>query len=202
MRWMFLLTVLLATAVVAAEQPDDIVRDTTDRVIEMVENNRTLYKSEPERLREDIREVLMPRIDTVYSARLVLGRHGRSLEREQVEEFAEVLAEQLLGRYASALIEYELRDRLEILPLTGDNTERMTRVRTRIRIDSTNLAPMDYVFRKSDGEWRVFDVIVEGISYVATFRNQVGEEIRQHGFDGLMQRLRRGEIELEVDESE
>ena len=200
MRWIAMIPALLLASSLAAEQPRDIIKDTTTRVIDLIEENRDLYKEDNERMRNDIREVLMPTIDKVYSARLVLGRHGRERETEEVEEFAEALAEQLLRRYSSALLEYDLRDRLEILPLTGDNTERMTRVRTRIQLDDSNRAPMDYVFRKTDGEWLVFDVIVEGISYVATFRNQIGEEIRRHGFDGLMERLRRGDIELEVDE--
>ncbi len=200
MRWMASITALFLAMGLAAEEPPEIIEDTTTRMIDLIEENRALYEEDAERMREDIREVLMPRIDTLYSARLVLGRHGRGRDEDEILEFADALAEQLLRRYATALLEYDLRDRLEILPMTGDNTERMTRVRTRIRLDGGNRAPMDYVFRKTEGEWLVFDVIVEGISYVATFRNQIGEEIRRHGFDGLMERLRRGEIDLDVED--
>ncbi|QOC21431.1 ABC transporter substrate-binding protein [Wenzhouxiangella sp. AB-CW3] len=200
MRWMTIIPALFFALGLAAEEPPEIIKDTTDRIIELIEENRETYEADAERMREDVREVLMPRIDTLYSARLVLGRHGRGRDEDEVLEFADALAEQLLRRYASALLEYDLRDRLEILPMSGENTERMTRVRTRIQLDGSSRAPMDYVFRKTDDEWLVFDVIVEGISYVATFRNQIGEEIRRHGFDGLMERLRKGEIELEVEE--
>lgn len=201
-RWMILLAALVGSSALAADEPVEIVRDTTDRVIQVVEENRETYKEHPEQLREDIREIVLPRIDTVYSARLVLGRHGRGRDQEEIEEFAESLADQLLRRYATALLEYDLRDRLEILPLTGDNTERMTRVRTRVKLDGSSRAPMDYIFRKHDDEWLVFDVIIEGISYVATFRNQIGEEIRRDGFDSMMRRLTRGEIEFELDEQD
>ncbi len=200
MRWMASIPALLFALGLAAEEPPEIIEDTTYRIIELIEENRAVYEEDAERMREDIREILMPRIDTLHSARLVLGRHGRGVDEDDVLEFADALAEQLLRRYASALLEYDLRDRLEILPMSGDNTERMTRVRTRIRLDGSSRAPMDYVFRKTEGEWLVFDVIVEGISYVATFRNQIGEEIRRHGFDGLMERLREGEIELDLEE--
>lgn len=199
MRWMASIPALLLAFGLAAEEPPEIIEDTTYRIIELIEENRAIYEEDAERMREDIREILMPRIDTLHSARLVLGRHGRGIDEEDILEFADALAEQLLRRYASALLEYDLRDRLEILDMAGDNTERMTRVRTRIRLDGSNRTPMDYVFRKTDDQWLVFDVIVEGISYVATFRNQIGEEIRRHGFDGLMERLRRGDLELEVE---
>jgi len=88
---------------------------------------------------------------------------------------------------------------VEILPLAGDNDERSTRVRTRVRLDSGNRAPVDYVLRKAGDEWRVFDVIIEGISYVATFRNQISEEIRRDGFDRMLARLKAGDIEVEVE---
>ncbi len=200
MRWMAAIPALLFAAGLAAEEPREIIEDTTTRIIDLIEENRAVYEEDAERMREDIRGILMPRIDTLYSARLVLGQHGRGVDTDDVQEFADALAEQLLRRYASALLEYDLRDRLEILEMSGDDTDRMTRVRTRIRLDGSSRAPMDYVFRKTEGEWLVFDVIVEGISYVATFRNQIGEEIRRHGFDGLMERLRRGEIDLDVEE--
>ncbi|MFW5927209.1 MAG: MlaC/ttg2D family ABC transporter substrate-binding protein [Wenzhouxiangella sp.] len=196
--------VLVASLVLAlpglAQEPEEIVRDTTDRVIEMIDENHAHYEENPEALREDIREILVPTIDIVYSARLVLGRHGRGLEEDRIEEFADALAEQLLERYATALLEYDLRDRFEILPQRGENSERMTRVRTRIHLDSANRAPLDYVFRKNDGRWQVFDVIVEGISYVSTFRNQIGKEIQRDGFDQMLERLKTGEVELSVDE--
>lgn len=199
-RALILSTALIVSLPALAQEPREIVSNNTDRVIEMIEENRPHYEQNPDALREDIREILMPTIDIVYSARLVLGSHGRDLDEEQIEAFAEALGDQLLNRYATALLEYDLRDRFEILPERGENTERMTRVRTRIKLEGSNRAPLDYVFRKNDGHWQVFDVIVEGISYVSTFRNQIGEEIRRDGFDKMLERLQSGEVELDVNE--
>lgn len=199
-RALILSTALIVSLPALAQEPRDIVSNNTDRVIEMIEENRSHYEENPDALREDIREILMPTIDIVYSARLVLGSHGRDLDEEQIAAFAEALGDQLLNRYATALLEYDLRDRFEILPERGENTERMTRVRTRIKLEGSNRAPLDYVFRKNDGRWQVFDVIVEGISYVSTFRNQIGEEIRRDGFDKMLERLQSGEVEIDVNE--
>lgn len=200
MRALILATVLIVSLPALAQEPREIVSNNTDRVIEMIEENRSHYEENPDALREDIREVLMPTIDIVYSARLVLGSHGRSLDDEQIEAFAEALSDQLLERYATALLEYDLRDRFEILPQRGENSERMTRVRTRVKLEGSNRAPLDYVFRKNDDRWQVFDVIVEGISYVSTFRNQIGEEIKRDGFEAMLERLQSGEVELDVNE--
>ena len=183
----------------AADDPAELIRQTIGDLFALIDNNRTSFEAEPGLLEQELRERLLPRLDTIHSARLVLGRHGRGLEREQVEDFAEALSELLMSRYATGLLEFRSRDQIEFLPLAGDNTERSTRVRTRVRLDSGNRAPVDYVLRKADGEWRVFDVIIEGISYVATFRNQIGEEIRRDGFESMLDRLRAGEIEVAIE---
>jgi len=186
-------------AVANTSDPVELIRETVGEMFALVDENRSQYEADPSLLEDELRERLMPRLDTIHSARLVLGRHGRGLEREQVEDFAEALSELLMSRYATGLLEFRSRDQVEILPLAGDNTERSTRVRTRVRLDSGNRAPVDYVLRKAGDEWRVFDVIIEGISYVATFRNQISEEIRRDGFDRMLARLQAGEIEVEVD---
>lgn len=183
----------------AADDPAELIRQTIGDLFALIDNNRASFEAEPGLLEQELRERLLPRLDTIHSARLVLGRHGRGLEREQVEDFAEALSELLMSRYATGLLEFRSRDQIEFLPLAGDNTERSTRVRTRVRLDSGNRAPVDYVLRKADGEWRVFDVIIEGISYVATFRNQIGEEIRRDGFESMLDRLRAGEIEVAIE---
>lgn len=183
----------------AASDPVELIRTTIGDLFALIDERRAEFQAEPELLQEELRERLLPRLDTIHSARLVLGRHGRSLEREQVEDFAEALSELLMTRYATGLLDFRSRDQIEFLPLAGDNTERATRVRTRIQLDSGNRAPVDYVLRKSGDQWRVFDVIIEGISYVATFRNQIGEEIRRDGFDAMLARLKSGEIEIEVE---
>jgi len=186
-------------AVADTSDPVELIRETVGEMFALVDENRSEYEAEPSLLEDELRERLLPRLDTIHSARLVLGRHGRGLEREQVEDFAEALAELLMSRYATGLLEFRSRDQVEILPLAGDNDERSTRVRTRVRLDSGNRAPVDYVLRKAGDEWRVFDVIIEGISYVATFRNQISEEIRRDGFDRMLARLKAGDIEVEVE---
>lgn len=178
--------------------PVELVNQVTDTLYELVNENRERYQEDQSGLEDAVREHLVPHIDEVYTARLVLGRQGRDLDQEQIREFAEALGELLITRYADGLLMFKHRDQVEILPLSGDNTERMTRVKTRIKLESGSRAPVDYVFRKTDDGWKVFDVIVEGISYVATFRNQIGEEIRRHGFDSTLQRLKSGELRIDV----
>lgn len=192
-----------STAIAAQEQPEApvrIVRETTDKLFTMVDSNREQYENDVTKLEQDIRPVLLPKVDIVYSGRLVLGRQARGLEREKVIEFSEALSDLLIRQYADGLLEFKTRDQVEVLPLSGENSERMTRVKTRVTLDNGQQAPVDYMFRKADEGWKIFDVIVEGISYVATFRNQIGEQIRQQGFDTTLAKLKRGEIDVRIED--
>jgi len=194
---------LVAAAAPAAANPEgavEIIESTTGRLTGMIEDNRDAYKSDLSSLQADVKDVLLPAIDEIYSARLVLGRHGRGRDNEEIAAFANALIGQLLDRYASALLDYNLRDRIEILPLAGNNTDRQTRVRTRVDLDSGERAPVDYVLRNTDDGWKIFDVIIEGISYVATFRSQIDQEIRKTSFDDMLKRLESGDLEVEIDE--
>ena len=192
------LGVFLAGAAVASEEPAAIVRATSDRLFELIDTNRSAYQADPAPLQQEVGKQLLTNIDTLYSARLVLGQHGRGLPAEKVAAFSDALSDLLVRRYAEGLLKFKSRDQVEILPEQAGNTDRMTRVRTKVRLDSGSDAAVDYVFRKRDDRWWVFDVIIEGISYVATFRNQIGEEIRRDGFDRVLSRLQSGELQIEV----
>ncbi|MBS3743806.1 MAG: ABC transporter substrate-binding protein [Wenzhouxiangellaceae bacterium] len=196
------LSLVLAAGLAAQTErgPVDIVRETTNELFSLVDENREMYENDIQALRDDIRPILLDEVDTLYSGRLVLGRSSRGMEREKIEEFSDALSELLIRRYADGLLDFQTRDQVEIRPLAGDNTERMTRVKTRVQMNNGEEAPVDYVFRKTDKSWKIFDVIVEGISYVTTFRNQIGEQIRQEGFDATLEKLKQGEVEIEVDD--
>lgn len=200
MRAWILSALLVASPVATAEGPVAVIRDATDEVARMIEDNRDRYERDEEALQRDVESVLLPIIDADYTARLVLGRHSRGLEPDRIESFADALAEQLLDRYAAELLEYDLEERVQFLPLSDDNTEQVTRVRTRVRLDNGERAPVDYVMRKTEDSWRVFDVLVEGISYVATFRSQIDQEIRRSSFESLLDRLDDGQFTLEIDD--
>jgi phospholipid transport system substrate-binding protein len=197
----FLITLLglfLAGQSLAQDDPVEMIRTATSEIFELVEAHRNEFPEDQERLFAGLDDILGRRSDKIYSARLVLGRAGRGLENDQVEAFAEALTDVLMRRFGGGLLEFENEDQIEVLPLAGDNSDRLTRVRTRIQLDNGERAPVDYMVRKRNGQWLIFDVIVEGISYVSTFRNQFAEEIRRNGFDATLARLQRGEIDVDV----
>lgn len=179
-----------------ATPPDELVREVAGELLDDLATNKSRYEADPSQLEDLVRRVLLPTLDVEYSARLILGRAGREATAEQIAAFSDTMNNVLIERYASGMLEYGDRRQLEVLPLRGDLNERATRVRTRVRMLNGNQLPVDYVFRKTAEGWKAFDVIVEGISYVTTYRNQIQPQVAEAGIDAVTERLARGEIEL------
>ena len=179
-----------------ASDPVSIIESATSHILEMLENRREEFTENPELLRTVVREDLMPLIDLDYSARLILGRSGRDVSPEQLRAFSEAMSNLLINRYADGLLQFRSNEQFDVLPLKGNNTDKLTRVRTRIKLDSGSYAPVDYAFRKTDQGWKAFDVTVEGISYVLTFRNQIAPRVDADGIDKVTADIVAGNVSI------
>ena len=180
-----------------ASDPVSIIESATSHILEMLENRREEFTENPELLRTVVREDLMPLIDLDYSARLILGRSGRGVSTEQLRAFSEAMSNLLINRYADGLLQFRSNEQFDVLPLKGNNTDKLTRVRTRIKLDSGSYAPVDYAFRKTDQGWKAFDVTVEGISYVLTFRNQIAPRVDADGIDKVTADIIAGNVSID-----
>lgn len=193
------LAALLSTGLVAntAADPVSIIELTANKILTSLDSNREDFTSSPDLLRDVVRKDLLPVLDQEYSARLILGKASRNASPEQISAFAGAMSSVLINRYADGLLSFRSKDQIEILPLKGNNTDKLTRVRTRIKLDSGGHAPVDYAFRKTADGWKAFDVTVEGISYILTFRNQIGPRVDADGIDKVTADILAGNVVIE-----
>ena len=199
MRYSALLFVfcLVAQPLTAQDEgPEVLVERAAGRVLSLLNENRESYVEHPETLSELVTTELLPLFDLDRSARLILGRHGRGATPEQVKDFADAMSSLLSRRYADGLLQFHSEDQLQVLPMRGQNSDRLTRVQTRIRLETGGVAPVDYAFHKTADGWKAFDVSVEGISYIITYRNQFGPQIQKDGLDAVIADLQSGEVEF------
>lgn len=181
--------------------PVSIVQQTAATILADLNKNRDAYNADPEQLRAVVRKDLLPLLDLEFSARLILGKSARGASAEQISAFSEAMSNVLINRYADGLLAFRSSDQLEVLPLKGDNSEKVTRVRTRIKLDNGGHAPVDYAFRKTEAGWKAFDVTVEGISYIITFRNQIGPRVEADGIDKVTADILAGNVVIKDQES-
>jgi len=179
-----------------AADPVSLVEDITGKIFTDVTENLEEYTANPETLDELVRRDLMPLLDINYAARLILGRAGRGLGKEKIDEFAECMSNLLIDRYSKGLLHFSSEIKLNVLPQRGDLNEKLTRVRTRVTLPEGGEAPVDYAFHKTAEGWKAFDVVVEGISYVTTYRNQIMPEVKANGIDSVIERLNSGQMQL------
>ncbi len=193
------LTCFFSNAVWANMQTDDpvtLVNDITSQIFADVGENLEEYSNDHEALKALVRNDLIPLLDVRYAARLILGRAGRGIEAEKIDQFATLMSDMLVDRYSAGLLHFSSEVKLQVMPQRGDLNPKITRVRTRVSLPSGSLAPVDYAFHKTADGWRAFDVIVEGISYVTTYRNQIMPDVQANGIDNVIERLSKGELEL------
>ncbi|HLI18371.1 MAG TPA: ABC transporter substrate-binding protein [Rhodanobacteraceae bacterium] len=174
----------------AAEQtPQQIVQSIADQLGTAIQGHQAELRQHPDQVIKIIDDVVLPHFDMDYASLLVLGRYAREATPAQRVAFARAFYNALTHRYAEGLVAYT-RGSVKVLPAQGPLDQRRTIVRTQVLLDSGKSLSVDYAFRKtSSGEWKAYDVIIEGISYITNYRNQVAAEIQKEGIDGLIKRL-------------
>ena len=137
-----------------------------------------------------VERLLLPHVDLERTSRLVLGKHWRRATPPQREAFIGQFRELLLRTYATALVEFADVD-VDFLDTRYSKDRTGAIVRTRINLsDGRPPVGIDYRLGRSDADWKVFDVIVGGISLVTTYRTSFSQEVGRVGLDGLLRTLR------------
>jgi phospholipid transport system substrate-binding protein len=194
---LFLLLGSSPAGAVDERDPVTIVRDVSTHILEVLDSRRAEFTESPELLTDVVRKYLLPMIDLEYSARLILGRSGRGISTEQLQVFSEAMSEVLIQRYSENLLEFSCDELMQVMPMKGKNTDKLTRVRTRIRLTRGGFVPVDFAFHKTVEGWRTFDVTVEGISYVITFRNQISPRVQAEGIDKVTADIIAGNVRFD-----
>jgi phospholipid transport system substrate-binding protein len=182
----------------APADPNAVVLTLTDDLGKALEGRKDQLKNNRDDLIKLIDGIVLPHFDIDYAAILVLGQNARTATPEQRSRFGHALYNSIAHRYAEGLLNYT-RGRINVQPYKGELNEKRSLVRTEVVLDDGKRVPVDYAFRKTrDGDWKAYDVIIEGISYVTNYRNQVDAEIHKSNLDAVITRLEtQGEKALE-----
>jgi phospholipid transport system substrate-binding protein len=168
--------------------PQELVENSAKRMLAELDKNRPMYAKDPAKLDALVADVLLPNFDSEYSARLVLGQTWRTATPEQRKRFVDAFYHSLLRNYGTALLNFTA-DRFVILPYKGDPADTTATVRTEVKKSSGENVPVSFSLRKTEAGWKAWDVVIEGISYVKSFRTDFGAEIQQKGLDEVINRL-------------
>ena len=180
-----------ASATAAGPSPHQMIQRAADDLLLVVKQRRPELESNPGALYGVVDDVLRPNFDVEYAGRLVLGRYWPRSTPEQRAAFTEALYGSLVRRYSRGLLKYD-ENTVKVLPhggLIGLDEDYVT-VKTVVLTTEGIAVPVDYRTRWDGGQWKVFDVKIEGLSYVTYYRDLIGDDVRAKGLDAVIDDLR------------
>lgn len=188
----FISTCLLTVAVSASAEftpPDVVVKNTSEEVLHMVESDKDLRNGDVSKLTHLIETKVVPHFDVNKMTRLAVGKNWRRATSAQQRELVQEFQTLLVRSYGAAYSAYR-QVKVEVQPLQLNGDQRDALVRTQILLPGG--APpvsVDYAMDLTSDGWKVYNVVVEGVSLVTTYRNDFNVQIEQSGIDGLIKNL-------------
>ena len=169
-----------------------IIQQASDELLEAIEGRREVLEANPAELHAIVNEVLRERFDAVYAARLILPRHWAKITPEQRQNFVEALYGSLVRRYSIGVLKHN-ETRVRVTPLRLKpvplSEEEFVTVKTLVTLDDGTEVPVNYEMRWFENLWKIYDVNIEGRSYVFYYRGIFGQEIEVKGFDKVIEDL-------------
>ncbi|HEY4581330.1 MAG TPA: ABC transporter substrate-binding protein [Lysobacter sp.] len=197
-----LATAVAAPAAAAAAKPvgsaGRLVLDNSTRILNTLESRRGEFQKNRGALKQFVSGEFNQMFDRNYAARLVLGAHGRGASEADVAKFADALSENLMQRYGSSLLDFNTRLTVRLKSETAVANGRATKVSTQMLRQGGEPIPVDYLMHQVGGQWKVFDVLVEGVSFVQTFRNQFDGPLKRGSIAQVAADLRAGKLKADA----
>lgn len=193
LRHYFIAILLFVCSQVSAQANNEaqtLVMETSRSMLQSISSQRDDIKQHPNHLYKLVDDILLPHIDFEYMSRLVLGKYWRRASSDQREAFVAQFRNLLIRTYATALFEYEGQP-IEFLPLRATSEATDVTVRSVIQPKSGQGIPVNYGMYLKDGQWKLYDISIDGISLIHNYRTSFSSQIRRDpdGLNALINKL-------------
>ena len=175
----------VATAAYAQEVPDALVQHVTDDVLEIIRKDKDIQNGDTHKVIELVDKKVLPNFNFTHMTSLALGKEWRKASPQQQQQLTAEFKTLLVRTYANALTGYK-NQKVVYKPFKMAPTDTDVQVRTEVLQPGSKPVQLDYSLEKQDSGWKVYDVVVAGISLVTNYRDQFGQEVRSGGIDGLI----------------
>jgi phospholipid transport system substrate-binding protein len=179
---------LTSTAVADPGPPDAVIEGAVAELSEKLSGRKEALAENRDELYALIDDILLPRFDRKLAAQLVLAKHWRTASDEQRERFINTFYNSLLRKYSDGLLEFD-EDRIEVIEFRGDTSAKRALVKTNVTLNDGTQVPVHYDLVNRGDRWLIFNVKVEGVSYVSNYRTELDSEIRTSSLQAVIDRL-------------
>ena len=194
-----LLGLLLSCSSVFAQEetPDALVKKVTDDVLTIVRQDKDIQSGNTKKAIELVEAKVLPNFNFQRMTALAVGRDWNKASAEQKKQLADEFKTLLVRTYSNALTSYKDQTvRYKPTKMQGGDTDVL--VRTEIVQSGNKPIQLDYSLEKQNDGWKVYDVVVAGVSLVTNYRETFAQEVRANGIDGLLQMLTNKNKQLEA----
>ena len=180
---------LVAFALQAQEQkPDELVKQITDDVMKAIQSDKQLAAGDKQKALRLAEEKILPHVDFDEATRLAVGRSWRQASGEQKKQLTDEFRRMLLRTYSNAISAYQ-GQQMKVLPLHMKAGDTDVAVRNQYIKPGQKPVQVDYQMHKVGNDWKIYDIIVEGVSLVLTYRSEFDQVVKESGVDGLIKRI-------------
>jgi len=174
-----------AEAVTGDVSPHEVIRETSSKLVTLIDEARTYVDEDPGRYHTEVQALLDPVVDFRSFSRLVMASHYKKATPEQRKRFAATFKSSLVKTYASALMQFSNEEIKVLDPTRAPRDPRRPTVNMEITTASGAVYPLSYTMAKGkNGDWRMRNIIINGINLGLTFRNQFGSAVRDKQYGG------------------
>ncbi len=181
----FVFAALFAGLVSAQEAPDALVQRVTDEVLEIVRSDKDIQSGNSQKILTLVDNKVLPHFNFTRMTALAVGKDWRQASPQQKQQLQAEFKTLLVRTYSNALASYK-NQKIVYKPLKMNAGDAEVLIRTEIVQPGSKPVQLDYSLEKQESGWKVFDVVVAGISLVTNYREQFGQEVRNGGIDGLI----------------
>jgi len=169
-------------------EPDALIKNTVQDVLTIVKQDKEIKKGNQQKILALVNEKILPHFDFTHMTRLAVGRSWRTATPEQRQVLESEFQQLLVRTYTKAFTVYSNYD-VEVKPLKMESGVTEVTIRTLIRMPGGQPVTVDYDLKKTKSGWKAYDLLIEGVSMVTSYRSTFANEIQRGGIDGLVKTL-------------
>jgi phospholipid transport system substrate-binding protein len=187
----FAITLAAANIASADISPTDSIRGSVDGILTLLQNKELDKVTR----RKEMRKVINGRFDFRAMSQSTLATNWKKASEEQQQEFVTLFSQLIENTYIGRVEAYTD----EKVDYPGEKVKGKKAVVATLILTASADIPIDYkVYQKKNGEWWVYDVIIEGISLISNYRSSYRDIVSKEGVDGLLAKMRDKLKELET----
>ncbi len=169
-------------------EPDELIRTTSEKLLSEFTANRAAFEADHQSLYRMVNDIAIPHFDFDRMTKIVLGKHYKDATPEQLSTFSDEFKTLLVRTYSQALFQYS-DEKITYIPAVSFRDDMI--VREEIDVGAAVPVRLEYFLGKKDGLWKVYDVRIDGISLVTTFRKSYNITISRKGLPVLIADLQK-----------